>query len=417
MIRYLFFFIFLILKVSAQEISIEQCYKLTLDNYPIAKQKEIIEQSGQALIKSINTAFLPQLDLNGQATYQSEVLSIPIKLPGMKISEIDKDQYKATLDVKQMVYDGGLTNAQKEYQNNSSQLEQQKIEVELFKIKDRVNQLYFSILLSDENLDLMNNFKSEIKNKLNKITASVQNGISLPLNADMLKAELIKTEQKIIEIKYSKSASIRMLSLLSGGNVNEKNTFLIPTLISFEENNQIKRPETKLFSLQEKQFDAQSKISLFKTRPKFNFFLQAGYGKPAFNMFDNSFSPFYIGGLKFSWNIWNWKSTSFERQSIELNKTLIAKQRETFELNTQISLSQQASEISKYKALINKDQELINIRQKIKNTISLQLENGTATSSDYITELNNENQARLGLKMHELQMLLGIISYRTTQGD
>jgi hypothetical protein len=148
-----------------------------------------------------------------------------------------------------------------------------------------------------------------------------------------------------------------------------------------------------------------------------NFFLQAGFGKPAFNMFDNSFDPFYIGGLRFSWNIWNWKSASYERQSIELNKTLIGKQREMFEMNTRIVLSQQASEINKYNSLIVKDRELIDIRKKIKNTLSLQLENGTATSSDYISELNNENQARMGLKIHELQMLLSIISYQTTQGE
>lgn len=403
---------------NADSISLEQSYEMAVKNYPLTQQKELLAKINTITLQNINVNYLPQLDLNAQATYQSDVVSIPIKLPGMEIPQLAKDQYKAYVDVKQILYDGGAIHQQKEIQKTNTQLEQQKLEVELYKIKERINQLYFAILFADDNLALNKLLEKEIQNRLSKVESAVKRGTTYPANADVLRAELIKLQQREVEINSGRKAAVEMLSVLLNKNLPESIKLRKPnkkqtskTDFSFTG-----RPEYTLFKLQENSIDRSVQLINTKRFPKLNAFGQAGYGRPAFNFFTNDFQPYYIVGARLNWNIWNWNTTNNEKQIALINKDIIAQQKYIFEKNTRMLLSQQNAEVEKYQNLIEKDKELISLRENIRKVASSQMENGVISATEYLTELNNENQAKLNLKIHELQLLSAQVNYRTTQG-
>jgi outer membrane protein TolC len=398
-------------------ITLEQCYTLSIKYYPLTQQKELLQKINNITLQNLNVAYLPQLDFNAQATYQSDVVSIPIKMPGLEIPQLAKDQHKATIDVKQLIFDGGAVHQQKELQKSSLQIEQQKIEIELYKIKERINQLYFAILFADENLALNKLLETEIKNKIKWAESGIKRGILYPANADVLKAEMIKISQREIEITASRSAAVQMLAVLINENLPQNLKLQKPQYnITATDHTFSQRPEFTLFSLQEKNMDQNIRAINTKRAPKLSAFGQAGYGRPAFDIFNNNFQSFYFVGARLNWNIWNWNTTYNEKQISLINKDIIYQQKLLFEKNTKLVLLQQNSETEKYKALIEKDKEIISLRENIRKTASSQLENGVISATEFVTELNNENQAKLNLKMHGLQLLSSEINYLTTQG-
>jgi outer membrane protein TolC len=213
---YILLICLIVKQTQAQEVlPLSQCYTLAKQNYPIAKQKGYINESLEQQIAQLKSNFKPQVDLVGQATYQSDVTSVPIKIPNIDIPQISKDQYKIYAEVKQSLYDGGITQAQISVQKAASQTEQQKLAVELDKLKERVSQSYFSILLSQNQLKLIDIIKNELQSKINRIKAGIQNGVSTQANLNQLEVEILKLEQRTSEVKSQESLGKKSLDCLS----------------------------------------------------------------------------------------------------------------------------------------------------------------------------------------------------------
>ena len=214
--------------LQAQErVSLAECYAFATQNFPLIKQKNLLENANQLQIKNLNSNFLPQVELNGQATYQSDVTALNLKLPFPNIelpTPPSRDQYRVTLDVKQLIYDGGLTQKSKAVQSAVTETEQQKINVELFKLREKVNQLYFAILQADEQARLVELMKADLQPRIKKIEAGIKNGVAIPMNLHQLEAELLKVEQRLIEISAMRSAAIEMLNQLINKHLSEKTT-------------------------------------------------------------------------------------------------------------------------------------------------------------------------------------------------
>jgi outer membrane protein TolC len=385
-------------------------YKLAIENYPIIKQKALLENSLELKLKNQNTNYLPQLYLNGQASYQSAVTEIPIHIPGIAIPEPYKDNYKITLDINQSIYDGGYTKKQKEIDKANLNTEKQNIEVDLYKIKERINQLYFSILLYQENEKILVLSQSEIKSKLSKIESGVRNGISIESNANVLKSEILKIDQQLIEIQYLKSSYLEMI----GEYINKKlptNTILPLPIIPSASGFDLQRQELKLFDFQKEKITASKSLISSKTMPKLNAFAQLGYGRPGLNMFLNDFDKFYIVGAKLSWNIWNWNSTKNEKGMLDIQSQIIDNQKEIFIKNVKVNYYKDLAEVQKYDEILKKDAEIIDLKTKIKETASLQLENGVISATDYVTEVNAEAQAKLNQQFHSIQKESAKINY------
>ena len=415
--RYIFIVFWLFTaSINAQNIDIQFCYQKALANYPLSSQKESIRSIGELKIKSLNTNYLPQVNINGQLSYQSDVTKIPIKLPLISIPEASKDMYKASLDINQLIWDGGMISAQKNFEDISTQAEQQNLETELYKLKERVNLFYFNILMLQQNTDLLEISKKDIQTKLFKIVSGVKNGMLTESNADNLRAEIIKIDQKIIEIKSSKSANIQMLNELCGIAITDITVLSLPEIAVNTKSFENLRPELKTFELNKSKLTLTSSVLSSKLLPKIYGFGQIGYGRPGLNMLSNDFQSFYIVGAKLSWNIWNWNQTKNDKKILELQKDIINSSKETYQKNTKMAYQRDVAEIDKFTELILKDLEIIQLRTKIASNSSSQFDNGYITSSDYLNDVNSATQAKISFEIHKIQLQKAKFDYLVNLG-
>ncbi|MCK9612570.1 MAG: TolC family protein [Bacteroidales bacterium] len=415
----LMFFIFpqtMCFPQNADTISLNYCQQLALDNYPLIKQKSLLSEASELKIKNLNTYFFPQLSLNGQLTYQSAVTEIPEISPLFESPSMSKDQYRLTLDLNQVLWDGGTIGAQKKLESANLQAEQMNIEVEVLKIKEQINKLYFNILLAQQNEKVIKNIQEDIKSKLKKAEAGVKNEILLQSNADIFKAEIVKTEQQLIELTAMKNIALTMLSEYINRPLFEYTVLQFPDDIIIDLIYDNKRPEMQLLDLQDNKLDLSKNLLNTRVTPRFYAFGQGGYGRPGFNMLSDDFDFFYIVGAKMSWNISEFYQYRKGKRIIDLQKNILNTQKETFDKNLKIASQKDAADVIKYKQLISKDEEIISLRSNITNTASKQLENGIITPTEYITELNAEMQARLNLETHKIQMKLAEINYMNLMG-
>ena len=382
-------------------------------NYPLIKQHLLIEKTSEYTISNISKGFLPQINLAGQATYQSDVVQFPKAIPGVPV--LTKDQYKVYAEINQPIYDGGAIKEQKKLQEATAMVDQQKLEVDLYKLKDRINQLFFGVLLVEEQQKQNDLMKSDIQLGLNKINAAIANGTALKSEADLLEAELLKADEQTITLAANRTAFANMLGYFIIRPINQNTAFIRPeNIISSEE---IRRPQLKMFDLQNRIFDAQSDLLAARNRPKISFFVQGGLGKPAFNFLSNNFDPFYIGGLRFTFSLSGFYTMKNERALIDLNRQSTSIQKETFLFNTNVVLQQQNEEIVKLRRILQMDEQIIPLRTRVKETALGKLNYGVINSSDYLREVNAENNARQDEILHQIQLLAAEYNEQNTVGQ
>jgi outer membrane protein TolC len=404
------------LQAQQQTLSLSKAYELAQQNYPLVKQRDLLKQTTGINIDNLSKGFLPQVSVSGQASYQSDVTKITIPLPGISINPPSKDQYKIVADVSQLVYDGGVIKEQKNIQRLNEDAEQQKVEVELYKLKERINQLFLGVLYLDEQLKQVGLVKDDLNNGIKKTEAQVKNGVAFRSNLNVLKAELLKAEQRVIEIKASRKGYTDVLGLFINQTLAEDVQLEKPVATILLASNDIQRPELKLYSTQEKLLDGQYRFIDSRNKPKASLFAQGGYGRPGLNMLKNDFAAFYITGVRLNWNFSALYTKKNDRQLIGINKKSVEIQKETFLLNTNTALMQQQAEVNKLNQLIAKDNEIIELRISVKDAAKAQLENGVITANDYLREVNAEDQARQSLITHNIQLLQAQINYQTISG-
>jgi outer membrane protein TolC len=394
-------------------ITLDTCYVLAKQNYPLIKQYELILKTKEYSIENIAKRYLPQVNINGQASYQSDVTQLPKNIPGVPVLSID--QYKIYAEINQSIYDGGLIKEQKKFQEANAVIDEQNLEVELYKLKDRINQLFFGILLIDAQQKQNELMKNDIQLGLNKANAKIVNGTALKSSGDILKAELLKADQQAIELKANRKSYADMLGLFINRTIDESTILIKPKNITPSQ--EIKRPELLVYDYQNKIFDAQNNLLSAKNRPKLSFFAQTGFGKPAFNILSNSFDPYYIGGLRMTIPLSGNYTLKNDRSLLNINQQNIAIQKETFLFNTQLTLKQQNAEITKLEEILKTDDEIISLRTNIKNTALAQLDYGVINTSDYLREVNAEDNARQKKIQHEIQLLIAQYNERITIGE
>ncbi len=399
---------------TTELLSLEECYALARQNYPLVNQQELIQKSKEYSIENISKGYLPQFFVNGQATYQSDVAEIPIQLPNTTIPSLSKDQYKIYAEVNQTVFDGGIKKLQKQSAEAGAAVDQQKLEVELYKLKERINQLFFGILFANEQLTQTEILKKDIQLGITRINAAIVNGTALKSSRDALQAELLKTDQRTIELKSVSQSYRDMLGLFINKTLDEHSVLEKPLKIIASQT--ITRPELILYDTEKKSFDVQNSLITAKNLPKAGLFLQGGYGRPALNMLKNNFEAYYIGGAKITWSLSGLYTSKKEKALINIKSKTVDLQKEVFLFNTNLTLKKQNAEISKLEELIRSDNGIIQLRTRIKNTALAQLEYGVINSSDYLREVNAEDQAKQTQLLHEMQLLMAQYDQQTTTG-
>jgi outer membrane protein TolC len=409
----IFQFVLVLSGSSQTTLTIDECYQRANNNYPMVKQLALIEKSKEYSIANASKAYLPQLTFSGQGTYQSEVTEI--KAPGLNVTPLSKDQYRITGEVYQTLTDYGTIKQQKELVKANAEVDKQKTETELYKLKDRINQLYFGILLLDLQLEQNELLKLDIKSALDKINAAITNGTAYKSNGAELEAELLKAKQRTTELSAVKKAYSNMLGTFIGQQLNDQT--LLQTPAAKVLGGTVNRPELKVYDAQLKTFNIQKNLINNRNIPKLGVFFQGGYGRPGLNLLNNDFRTFYTTGVRLNWNFSGLYTAKKEKKLLDIHKENISVQKETFLFNTHLTLSQQSTEITKYQELINDDKLIIQLREQIKTSAKAQLENGIITTKDFINYINDEDQAKQNLLLHKVQLLLAQYNYQTTSGN
>lgn len=401
----------------SQTYTLEKIQELTLSNYPLLRQNNLLKSTELLNIDNIKTLLLPQIAVNGQVTYQSDVTGLTIPNNLFKIDPLSKDQYKATAEIQQTLYDGGLNKKTREISKLGTEIDLLKNEVELYKVKERVTQVYCSVLYTNALLTQMNYIAADLTNGLLKVEALYKNGVVFKNNVLQVKAQILKNNQRIDEIISAKRSLYNALELLSGEKLNDTAVFILPAqIILSDETNEVIRPELSLFDAQINNAGKQAGLIDARTKPKMGAFLQGGYGKPGLNMLKNEFSWFSLTGIKLQWSLGGYYTAKKEKTILQNQTGLIRNQRETYLLNTNIQLKQQLDEITKLEKLISSDKEIMVIREQIKNTTLAQLTNGVINANDYLREVNEYDLSGQALIQHEIQLVQSKLVYQLLKG-
>lgn len=416
--KWLLFFLLFAQKVSAQTIdhlSLGEAYDLARKNYPAIKQKGLVQQTENITIDNLQKGYLPQFTVTGQASYQSDVTSLVFTVPGINVPTPAKDQYRAVADASQIVYDGGIIRQQKVTARLNADVQQQQVEVELYQLKNRINQVYLGVLFIDAEVRQTDVTRNDVLVGIKQVEVQVNNGVAFKSNLDLLKAQLLTIDQHVIELKATRMGLIQSLALFLNQPLSD--TILLERpVVEFTPDSSISRPELQLYDNQSQFLLHQNKLVTAKNLPKASLFAEGGYSRPGLNLLKNQFEWFYLGGIRLNWPLGGLYTMKKEKELNEVNKRSVDVEKETFLLNTSTQLRAEESEISKYRQLVGTDQAIIDLRTQVKKASLAQLENGVITANDYLREVNNEDLARQSMIVHQVQLLQAIINYQTTLG-
>lgn len=409
------------LLLPAQIITLNEIQKKAETNYPAIARYDIIEKTKEFSITNANRAYLPQGTLSAQATWQSDVthfdVTLPEGMPPLTIPVPDQDQYRLVAELNQLIWDGGNISAQKKSLKANVELEKKHLDTEVYALRERVNNLYFGILLMKSNLMQQTILENELQRNYDNVATYVKNGVANEADLSAVKVEQLKAGQQRIQLEATLDAYIQMLSVLTGESLNEGMTFVRPNPDDELISPIINRPELKMFNAQVEAIETQKSLLKAKNMPKLGAFVQGGYGKPGLNMFDTEFSPYFLGGVRLSWNFSNLYTLNNDKKKIDLQQQTVNAQRDTFLHNLYIQIPQQQTEIEKYKKTMLDDDEIIRHQTLIRKAAEVKVENGTMTVSDLMKEINAEEAAKQAKTLHEIQYLMSIYALKHTTNN
>ncbi|MES1222743.1 MAG: TolC family protein [Bacteroidota bacterium] len=407
--------------VSAQHansVTLDECYRLAQANYPLIRQRELIDKTNQYNIDNITKGVYPQFNVSGSATYQSDVTKIDIKIPGYNINvpAVSKDQYKLYGEVSQTLTDFGINRQRREINAADAAVQQENLNVQLYALKDRINQLFFGILLIDGQLEQNALSEKDIQTAINNVQARIDNGTDFRSSLNKLKAQLLQTVQHDIDMRASRKAYTDMLSLFTNQMIDDS-TVLEKPFVPLQHDS-INRPELNMYNLQTREYLQQEKLTKVNLYPKLDAFFQGGLGKPSpVNFLSTNLSGYYITGLRLSWNIGSLYTYKKDLMINKNNRDVIESNKNTFLFNTELTLKQQNADIKRYEALIRSDDDIIKLRESVKESSQAQLQNGVISANDFISDINAEAQARQDKVLHEIQLLMSQYNHKTTAGN
>ncbi|MBS2100466.1 TolC family protein [Carboxylicivirga linearis] len=386
------------LTMKAQTITLEECLRLSRENYPLISDFENLDKQLEFRLKALNTNYYPKLDATLQYTWQNDVPGFDSPAPGFEVPKAPKEQYKAYVDVRQTIYDGGMTKAAKLLEESQKLTERQSVEVQLYAIRTKVIESYFLLLTLNQQLAQLEYNQEILQQRLDEMTVAVKNGMLLQSEADLFEVELLNVEQNKYAIQEGQKAALEILHELTGSDFSLNEEFLVPVTLANKE-----RPEYTLFEAQQNQLGDYQHLKGRQRIPVVAGFGQLGYGNPGYNMLKDELATFYMVGVSLKWNIWDWKATSNEKQIIQLQTESVKIQEATFTKNLSLAEKEIKSSIRKLDKVLEKDDDIILLREKITKARQSQMNNGTVTAADYIKEFNAESMARLAKEIHLIE--------------
>jgi len=403
------------LRAQVAERHLNECQEKAVQHFPLIKTRELFQRIETDRLKNIATTRWPQNEVAAQVTTQSAVPTLPVKLPNVSVMPVDKNQFRVSDETSLLLYDGGKTVAQKAVVRALALVEQQKTEVDLYTIRSEVTRLYANIVEEDTRLELLQLLKQNVEDRIVKVKAGVEAGTVLASNLLVLQAEVLGITQRIDEERSNRKGLIDVMSIYTGDSLDVTTQFQMPAPDAALRDS-IARPEIALFNFQSSSYSAQRKLVEAGTRPQFKAFFQGGIGRPGLNILDNDVKGYYITGLKMSWTLGASYTLRRDRDLLRRQQEIVDAQRESFQLKVNALLVKQKEEIAKIKHLLQQDDEIISVRTQVQDISAGQLDAGVITSSDYLIELNAQNQALTNQKLHRIELVFAYIEYNLIAG-
>jgi outer membrane protein TolC len=410
---------------SGQEtLTLQKCYDFARQNSPLNRELTTTREIGQLKDRNLSTGWYPSLDAGGTFVYNTSVVDLSgtlgsLPIPGIAdaIKPLPNEQYKVTVDIQQMIYDGGAISSARQLQQAELLVNEQQVEAELFKLRGLVNQYYFNILFLDRQRDLLKNYLVLIDKQI-IITGSAQaEGVMIKTDADRLKIEKIRLEQQLRENRINRNANLNMLCEITGAILDTAVALSMP-VVDIPTMTVLTRPELQVLELKKGQLDASVEIIQSSRMPKAFVFATAGMGNPpGSDFFRNEFAPYGVIGAAVKWNIFDWNRSDHEKRIIGLQKEILEDRKADLEGNLLRLLEARKAEIEGLETLLKTDDELIVLRSGITATALSQYKNGTITLADYLKELNAEQEARLTFELHHISLARAKTEYLNIAGQ
>ncbi|WP_445666470.1 TolC family protein [Fodinibius sp. AD559] len=403
---------------STDTLSLDDIHTQIEANYPLAQKIDLQKDITELNKKIAGTAAYPQFNFGTTATYQSEVTELSFPSGGQfSAPELSKDQYKATVEASQVIYNSGAVGIRKELEEIRGQGKNKVTEVELRQIKEQVNQVYFGILLAQEQLHIINMLMKNIEAQIKEVSSKVDHGVLLPSQKYTLEAELINARQDSAEIRSNISSGYQMLSDLIGEEINPNTKLQMPR-VNLPQAGELprQRPEFELFENNREVLGYRKELAQTDKWPTLSAFGSATYGRPGYNVFADEFHAFYMVGLQLQWNFWNAQNAAKKQQVYQLKQKAITKEERAFERQLKASLSKIRRQIELFEVKLEQDQQIIELREKVVDEKASQMKNGSVTATEYIIELNKVTQARMSQMIHRTKLSQSKINYQTTLG-
>lgn len=408
--------------LSAQaQLTLEQCYELARQNYPAIKQYALVEQSRDFTLQNAAKGWLPQVSVNGRASYQSKVTQLPIDVSqfGIDYKGLSKDQYDAHVMVNQPIYDGGVITANKNILKAQADVQTAQLDVTMYSIRERVNQLFFSVLLIDEQLAQNQLLQDDLKLGLNTVSAMMKGGIANQTDVDNVKVEQIKARQQEHSLRTARHTYLTMLGSFINLSLDANTQLEKPADPGFKSqgSDPNNRPELAMYDSQNRLLDARLKALDASLMPKVGAFLQGGVGNPGLNMLKNGWDTYYRIGATISWNIGSFYTRKNDQQLIANERQQITANRETFLFNNRLQQQQTNGQIENLRQQVNEDEEIIQLREGIRNKSEKRVQNGIETVNEMLRDINAVGEARQQKAIHEVQLLQEIYKLKTINNN
>lgn len=409
--------------IATAQTTLNDCQKWAAENYPLLKRYELLQATTDYTVANINKGWLPQLSAGAQATLQSDVMSLPDGLKsimsqaGYNVKGLKKDQYKVAIDVSQTIYDGGSIKAAKQAARAEGEAKARQNDVDMFAIRDRVNNLFFGILLAEDKLKLNSDLQQLLLDNCRKLEAMVKGGTATNADLDAVKAEYLNARQQQVELSSAKNSYVRMLEIFTGRQIEQP---LKRPEAAVPEDIGTQRPELSLFNAQARQLNARSAQLDAAIRPRLSLFAQGYYGYPGYNMFEDMFSHDWslngMIGMRLSWNISSLYTHKNEKRKLATAANEIENARDMFLFNNRLQTTQERMAVERYRKIMVDDDEIIQLRTSVRQAAEAKLSHGIIDVNGLLQEITRENTARTQQSVHEIEMLKAIYELKDKLG-
>ncbi|HJA99070.1 MAG TPA: TolC family protein [Candidatus Alistipes avicola] len=390
----------------SQPLTLGTCYELARENYPLVQRYGLIAQSEQYDLRHASSSYLPQISISGKASYQTDVTTIPLSLPGIDIPTISKDQYQIAAEVSQTIWDGGATRAARKTIEAQGEVDRAQYEVDMYALRERIDNLYFGILLLDEQLRINTLFLNDLEVTLRRLSSYMENGVANQADLDLVLVEQLGAKQARTQLEANRKAYLTMLSAFVGQPLDADTRLEKPSPESDPRIGSAElRPEMALFNAMQQQLEERRKSIRSTTMPRIGLFVQGGYGRPGLNMLENDFKPFAIAGVRLSWNFGGFYTRRSDMRKIDVGLQQIEINREVFLFNNNLRQLQLDAQYRKYRDIMQDDEQIILLRENIVRSSEARLANGTIDVSDLMRDLIAVQNARANKAVHEIEML------------